>query len=295
LNVRHEHYWDTQKIVRLPTSLSADRPILCHTNLYKTKTTSFFDMHYGLELGLVLSGKMRRFYQGQKTDLNRGEPWLCGMWEPHGFEVIQAPCEIIVMTIWPPMLATLRFDEAPTLNWLGAFTLSPEKRIKLDSRTRNRLFEIGRDINTLCLAHDEASKLRIRFRLMDILLLLNEKWNVLAQNKNNSSDALTKINHILQMVFESKNIVTAQEAARICGMNRNAFAAFFKDLMGISFPDFALRYRLQSVASQLLNTDIPIKALASEWGFTDASHLHRCFCVHYQCSPAEYRKRHHIQ
>lgn len=34
-----------------------------------------------------------------------------------------------------------------------------------------------------------------------------------------------------------------------------------------------------------------LKAVASDWGFTDASHLHRCFMKHYGCPPAGYRQR----
>jgi len=82
-----------------------------------------------------------------------------------------------------------------------------------------------------------------------------------------------------------------QEAAHACAMSRNQFTRLFGEAMGMSFPQFALRYRLSCVADQLTSTDNPIKTVASAWGFTDDSHLHHQFRRHYGMSPFEYRRR----
>jgi len=92
-------------------------------------------------------------------------------------------------------------------------------------------------------------------------------------------------------VFSGKRPVSVTAAARNCGMGRSAFGTLFSRLMGISFPEFGLRYRLSGAAAQLARTDAPLKAVALDWGFTDASHLHRTFCRRYGCTPADYRKR----
>jgi len=48
---------------------------------------------------------------------------------------------------------------------------------------------------------------------------------------------------------------------------------------------------VNTAASQLRATNDPVKAVARDWGFTDASHMHRNFVKHYGCTPNEYRVR----
>ncbi len=59
--------------------------------------------------------------------------------------------------------------------------------------------------------------------------------------------------------------------------------------MGITFSEFGMHYRISAAAEQILKSNDPIKKIATEWGFTDTSHMHRCFKTYYRCSPTEYR------
>ena len=77
----------------------------------------------------------------------------------------------------------------------------------------------------------------------------------------------------------------------MCGLSRNRFGSLFRDVTGVAFPLFALRFRLSGAASQLACTDDPIKAVALAWSFTDDSHFHRAFQRHYGVSPSDYRSQ----
>ena len=63
----------------------------------------------------------------------------------------------------------------------------------------------------------------------------------------------------------------------------------FKSLMGVSFSEFSLRFRVSSAARELVSTDKTMKAIAFDWGFTDTSHLHRCFVKYYKIAPSMFR------
>jgi AraC-like DNA-binding protein len=276
-------------ISRLQMGLSAETPILEQENVYRDRDPRRFDMHYGLELGIVLSGSMRRFYRDFRTDLQPGEVWLCGMWEPHGSEILRAPCRVVVLILWPPMLASMRQPETPHFNWLAPFIAPPRQRPKARPSIRRNLIQLGERITQLPLKSKNKA-LWLRVCLMAILLHLEEDWTPSPVNGIASSDSFTRIDKAIQMVFDSRRRISIREAARVCGMSRNPFAILFKRFMGIDFSDFALRYRLQGAAQDLLQTDAPLKAAARDWGFTDPSHLHRCFRRHYGCSPNQYRK-----
>jgi AraC-like DNA-binding protein len=282
--------WDIGKILRMPIDLSETRPIRSAFYSHLARESTKYDMHYGLELGIVLQGRMRRYFREWEEDFDPGQVWLCGMWEPHGYKILKVPCDVAVLIIWPPGLATMRFEEAPAFNWLSPFIVAPKDRPRASRGKQKDILNLGRRAVTAGRAETENGLLWLRMILMEILLTICEGWQPASKVEFSSGDALTRINRSLQMVFENRNAVTVQAAARACGMGRNSFSKLFKGLMGIGFSDFDLRYRLHGVAGQLLQTEDPVKALAAKWGFTDSSHLHRWFVEYYGCSPGEYRK-----
>ncbi len=285
----HNNLTNLENISRFQLGLSAEKPILKQENLYREKAPKRFDMHYGLELGIVLSGSMRRFYRDFRTDLQPGDVWLCGMWEPHGSEILRAPCRVVVLIVWPPLLASMRQPVTPRFNWLAPFLAPPRQRPKTEPAIRKNILQLGKKITHLPVP-SKNSPLWLTVWLMEILLCLEENWNISPINGIPASDSFTRVDKAIQMVFDNRRRVSSREAAKVCGMSRNPFTILFKSFMGINFSDFALRYRLQSAAQELLQTQYPLKAVARNWGFTDPSHLHRVFRRHYGCSPNSYRK-----
>ena len=78
-------------------------------------------------------------------------------------------------------------------------------------------------------------------------------------------------------------------------MNRNLFSRKFREVMGIGFPDFMLRHRLNGAASDLTATSLSIDEIALKWGFTDKSHLHHRFRELYNRTPGDYRRIPHAK
>jgi len=126
---------------------------------------------------------------------------------------------------------------------------------------------------------------------MELLIWLDEHDLLTrsAGESSPSSELMIKITPAINLAFSSRALVTNLAAAKACGLSRDCFIRSFRSLMGVSFRQFAVRHRLSKAAEQLLKTDLPIKAIAHEWGFTDASHLHRLFTQHYGCTPQAYR------
>lgn len=81
---------------------------------------------------------------------------------------------------------------------------------------------------------------------------------------------------------------TVGEAASRAGMSREGYSRKFKKLHGIAPREFRLLDRLNH-ARQLLRLGAPIGAAAAEAGFSDQSHLGRCFRRFFGVTPGEYR------
>lgn len=281
------------KTRQLNIPVSDARPVVISATTHSHRGESRYDMHFGLELGIVLSGVMRRHYQGYSRLVGRGQVWFCGMWEPHGFEMITAPCEVIVLVIWPPLLAQLRFEEAPEMKWMAPFIVKPADRPQIDSSLKKKLLEQAGQLKKLITPSNPAEKAQIRIGLLSILTMTAGRCPELkSDNVNLSPEHWSRLNRAVQLVFGSRAFISTGRAAKECGLNRNIFSLLFEKWMGIRFADFALRFRLKLAAGQLLSGNDPLKAVAYRWGFTDTSHFHRVFRKHYGRSPSEFRRQH---
>lgn len=286
----------TSGIRQLDTLVSETNPINVVAKLRPQRSKPVYDMHFGFELGIVLAGVTRRYYPGYSHLIRPGQIWFCGMWEPHGYEVIEAPFENIVLAIWPPMLAQLRFEEAPEINWMAPFTIKPAARPQITPSKKKDLLEQAAQLKKLTAPATPAEKARIRICLLNILIMVSGLGPAFRTEKIKPRlKYWSRLNRAVQLVFESRAFVSTGQAAAACGLNRNIFSRLFKKWMGIRFADFALRFRIKLAASHLLQENEIAKNIADQLGFVDASHLNRLFWKYYGCSPSEFRRRHAIR
>ena len=79
------------------------------------------------------------------------------------------------------------------------------------------------------------------------------------------------------------------EAARLAGMSREGFSRRFRRLHGMPPQMFRLSGRLNE-ARRLLRVGQPLADVAAETGFSDQSHLGRCFRRAFGVTPGQYRR-----
>ena len=272
-------------------SLSPTHPLLANSFRLNRQPKPFFDMHYALEFGFVLSGKMKRHYQHWDTELGPGQVWLCGIWEPHGYDILQAPCAVVIYAISPEMLAMTRFPEIPSFDCMAPFVIPPDQRPQAAFDRRHLFLALGRRALNILNTKPDQEAVILRLLLLETLLALCQHWPGSRPGATVPADRFFIVNRAVLMVFKSTEWITVRKAAQACGIRPATFTRLFREVMGITFVDFSLRYRLHGAKEQLLHSQIPIKAIAASWGFTDKSHFHHVFVSHYGCTPSEYRKR----
>jgi len=282
---------DLSGIARLHYELAESCPIMGSCNLHLDQDQSSWDMHYALEFGLCYAGiEQRLFTNGFALDVKPGDAWFCGMWEPHGRKVIKTPCKVIVIKIWPPLIAQMRFADAADFNAMALFMAPASHRPRIPERLKGKMLIYAKRLKEILAADLPHHTFKLRAVVTEILLQIYECWPEADSWKRRApSTDFSQINQALQLVFDSHDFVSTQVAARTCGMNRHSFGALFKAWMNIDFSDFAAKYRLSQATKQMLGTREPIKLIALQWGFTDISHFHRAFKKHYGIPPHEYR------
>jgi len=275
---------------RLSTGVSGESPVSFNRAAYDTPTRARYDMHYGLELGVVLAGRMRRIYRDGDRDVSPGDAWLCGMWEPHGFEA-PTRCCCAVFVIWPPFLGRLRLAEGAGRDWLQPFRTPALSRPRVPANRRQGLLDLVTGAIARMGPPSPAQQVYLQLLALGVLLEVTRGWEAPDGASATSREVGGWLERAVDLAHQSRQDVSVQEAARRCAMGRNRFSRLFLAAMGIRFRDFALRCRLSGAADHLLNSDLPIKAIADEWGFADHSHLLRLFRQHYGATPAQYRRR----
>ncbi len=82
---------------------------------------------------------------------------------------------------------------------------------------------------------------------------------------------------------------TVQKLADVAGMSRAAFAGHFKETFGRPPMDYLREVRLCRAAKLLTTTDMPVKAVAAQVGYTSRTYFSRAFKAFVGSSPADYR------
>ncbi len=85
--------------------------------------------------------------------------------------------------------------------------------------------------------------------------------------------------------------LSVDEVANFCKLNRNYFSRRFKELIGSTPQEFLIRQRLTSAAELLRLTDLPIKNIADQCGYTNQLHFSQAFKKYYGLPPREWRRQ----
>lgn len=276
-------------VFRLP--LSVGRPIAVYHRppVLKTDRRVAYDMHYALEIGVVLRGRMWRRVGKASAVFGPGDIWYHGPWEVHGYRDLRPPVELILCMIWPPMLAELRFAEAPLFHWMAPFEYPFHARPRVPAKRRPEAQRIARRLLEAA-GEGPANRVRLRLALIDLLLLVVPDHLPQPSESAPRLAAPGSIEPAVALTLDAPGRVSVLDAANRCGMSRSQFMRVFTRLMRIPFGEFCMRQRLRRAAAQLSVGPCPVKAIAHEMGFTDVSHFDRTFVKYYGCTPSHYRQ-----
>jgi AraC-like DNA-binding protein len=253
---------------------------------------SGFHMHNGMELGVCVSGSAERRVGAYSRVVGEGQAWLVGLWEPHSWSI--APGAFLVHFYFVPEV--LWDSSEPVLPWLGMFSAAPAHRPQAESPgAREQVLAIAGEVAEEA-ERQEIGWLRVgRLALMRILIALEREWHRSGRavvGNGVVAEDLARVGRAVELVnWNLDRRVPAQEAAAACALSTSRFQHVFRETFGVSYGQFSLRTRLAASVARLLQSDTSVDDLASEFGFTDASHFRRAFVAEYGLTPRELRRQ----
>jgi AraC-like DNA-binding protein len=248
-----------------------------------------FDMHSACEVGVVLRGRSRRIYEGVEREMGPGDVWLCGVWEPHGRQILEKPTRNAVVLFRLDFLWGAGAGEIP---WGRLFlNPTPENRTAaLPEDARRDAMATALEIVGEYRANHPYRLPAIRLALQRLLLPVLRASHLPPSGRPLSE--VERITRVMEMVRERlPDALRLEDACRAAALGRSQFSVLFRRTTGITFGEFVQRARIGRAARDILATDAKLSAIAGRWGFTDESHMHRIFRKFYRCTPAQYRRR----
>jgi AraC-like DNA-binding protein len=239
---------------------------------------------------VVTKGQIKRSSGNWEVTLNPGDLFLCGIWEPHQSYILKAPHECCILHLDPVYLSQ-QFSSAKGYNLLSPFLLPVDQRPHPCSQHASHWLDYVDRLKALDEKKVLNRSLKITHIALELLADLSELCPSDSTIKNNQTSDLPNMSKLFEIVFQQKGSVSLEEASKIQKMNKNKFCKVFLQTMGMTFNHFCLNYRLSEVERELRMSDVPIKKVAYNWGFSDTSHLNKYFKKKYAESPQVYRDR----
>ncbi len=265
-------------------------PLWAGAHWHPTPVPPIRSIHLGLEIGVVLRGREEVIFDDGAMGGGPGDVWLCAMSELHELRIGAPHTKNLVFVFLPCFLGDELLDG---ISWLTFFALPSRRRPRAqDARTRNAILAIAHELEDEVEQQTPGWQFAVRLSLLRLLFTLTRGWTPSARTSALATrgNGLARILPAISLLHGSPAApLSRAEAARACGLGRSQFTALFRKAMGIGFAAFRRRARTAFAAHLLSTTGRPVEQIAAQAGFSDASHLHRCFLAEYGCTPGQYR------
>lgn len=251
-----------------------------------------YPLHYHDELEIIycISGSGCILIGGESYVITSKDSIIILPDQVHSIESITEPFEYFNILFKFSIIESEREDNFIYQQYMVPFakgSVSVPYIIKRDSHLYEQL---SPHILPLIDEGKEISILLIKSHLYAIIDILNS----IAVPIDKKSNSNYKTNEFLRQAVQYINDyysekVKISEVSAFCGYSSSHFMKLFKDLTGISFSQYLVRFRLEKAARLLRSTDKSIINIATLCGFFNASYFTRAFIKQYKSTPSVYR------
>lgn len=253
------------------------------------------DVHQAFEIGVILSGRQERYFDDLQLTMGAGELYLSPAWECHGWRTLSSGTQTLMIHFLPDFLGEERFEGT---SWLTLFAApASERPYAIDQSLRKQVLTIAEELVREVHERSHGWMAAARLTVLRLLLALWREWapmQSVQEDRAAETSDLGRLAPAIDLVRARPSGRTrVEDGARACALGRSQFSALFRRTMGLSFGQFVSRYRVLKAAEAILGTHLSLGDIASELGFVDGAHLHRCFRQHFGCTPGQYRKGEH--
>ncbi len=249
------------------------------------------DVHYALQMTIIVAGAAEVVFHNHSRICRAGEMWWTMCWEPHACRLLDKHNFALSINLNANRIGDCGpFADA---DFLLPFSVPPAERFSpRDEAGRRALAATARQLfhwySRRPPLWKSRSWLAIHGLLLDAIEAIGARNPLRAEI---ASGDFGRIRPAVNQVHAAAGKVPAlDEAARLCALSPSRFSTIFKNCMGVSYGQFALRSRLAAAARDVAKGQYTMEDIAARWGFCDASSFCNAFKKVYRCRPAQFSR-----
>jgi AraC-like DNA-binding protein len=242
-------------------------------------TESNMDRYYNLHI--VLDGKGTLHAAGKSYELTRGQGFLYG----------------------PGLRQTYHsdYDTPWSIRWIHFFGLNLEQLLNGKGLDEPWLFSLT-DILPFENLIDRLLRLGRTYQVDDEYEIASTLYEFLIRLQSTATQLNVPLDQAADKIRAAANYVrshshepfTLEQAADIAGYSPHYFSRKFSQTFRMSFPKFLLESRLLHAKRLLASTNLSIKQIAMDTGFSQSSYFVTCFRQVEGMTPQQFRNVHKV-
>lgn len=248
---------------------------ICQERIFDTQYTSRMHWHSCIELEFFIEGGGTQKYGDTTETIHPGDIWLLSTYASHQI-TLEEGTKNINLAIDPSILHEKLQSKLSISSPLHCSLNEKDIQIFLE-KTEVLFYEQEHQ--------DPLSRVKSTAVINDLLVDIVRKS--MPENTTSTNPMVLEMIEYLQSNY--RDCISLTELAKVFSLTPNYCGHIFKKHLGVSFNDYLNLLRLKSACKALLNTNLSIKKIASDSGFSSVEYFYATFKKFYGLTPAKYR------
>ncbi|MGG4128526.1 AraC family transcriptional regulator [Paenibacillus illinoisensis] len=191
------------------------------------------------------------------------------------------------------------FDDPWSIRWIHFYGIRLEELLNGKGVDEPWLFQCS-NFSMITALMDRLLEIGRGYQVDDEHSMAATLYELLTRLQSGASQINVSMNPTAERIREAANYIrshsnehiTLEQAAGIAGYSTPYFSRKFSQTIGISFPEFLMESRLLHAKQLLATTNLSIKQITLETGFSQSSYFIRCFRSQENVTPLQFRNIH---
>jgi AraC-type DNA-binding domain-containing proteins len=266
----------------------------------KNMHESVFHRHDYIELTYVVSGTLTQYIDNDKVELKAGEISIMDCNCLHR-EVTPQENSVVLFLCLSTKFFDMNILNGENQNQLQQFiSLCISDKKKLRQYTCLKPHGAAEGVDQILLQITQESYYRnlgyqyvLKALIMRLFERLGKQYDFSINTKQKGS-RVQNFSLIERYIKENLAEITIADLEDRFYFGKNYFNQLILEQTGLTYSQYLQKLRMEKAACLLLQTDLPVDAIAIKMGYSNRSHFYKLFEAYYHSTPKKYRENYCI-
>ena len=249
--------------------------------------------HFEYQMILVTGGRASFFINHQQYNVDEKSLVFISRLERHSFVVQEMPYERYVASMSGSHIMTKIKDE----ELLSIFLQRPKEFCHVIKLSDEAFDIILPHFDRLANEYTNQAPFYVTRCATLVVAILIDLYRINSQffpqrSHTNISDAVINAQRYVNEHYDRQ--ITLQEIADANFVNRHSLSIAFKDIVGSTFKDYLIQFRISEAKKLLITTDFSVAQIAEKVGYQNVNNFVQIFKSKESVTPLQYRKQSHL-